>query len=130
MLQNIVGSADKNILYIIVLLVIYVTLGLGHDNKAVVIVLVIVSGAMMGINNTVYTEMAMSVSDHPQPVASAAYNFVRWMGGVTAPYASTKIAEHADLSTPYYVAAGAAVIAVVVMLLTRNAVEAHGPHAV
>jgi hypothetical protein len=85
---------------------------------------------MMGINNTVYTEMAMSVSDHPQPVASAAYNFVRWMGGVIAPYASTKIAEHADLSTPYYVAAGAAVIAVVVMLLTRNAVEAHGPHAV
>lgn len=130
LVQNRVGAANTSMLMLIGLLVIYVALGLGHDNKAVVIVLVIVSGALMGINNTVYTEMAMSVSDHPQPVASAAYNFVRWMGGVIAPYASTKIAEHVDLSTPYYVAAGAAVVAVVVMLFTRNAVEAHGPHAV
>jgi fucose permease len=63
-------------------------------------------------------------------VASAAYNFVRWMGGVIAPYASTKIADHFSVDTPYYVAAVVVVVAVAVMLFTRNAVEVHGPEAV
>ncbi len=130
LVQNRVGAANTSMIMLVSLLVMYVLLGLAHDNRAVVVVLVVISGALMGINNTVYTEMAMSVSDHPQPVASAAYNFVRWMGGVIAPYTATKIAEHVDLSTPYYVAAAAAFLAVVVMLLSRNAVEAHGPHAV
>jgi len=30
---------------------------------------VIVAGALLGINNTVYTELAMGVSDSPRPVA-------------------------------------------------------------
>jgi ACDE family multidrug resistance protein len=130
MIQNRIGAANTSMLILVGLLVIYVLLGVAHDNKIAVIVLIIVSGAFMGINNTVYTEMAMSVSDNPQPVASASYNFVRWMGGVIAPYASTKIADHFDVSTPYYVAAVVVVFAVVVMLFTRNAVEVHGPEAV
>jgi MFS transporter, ACDE family, multidrug resistance protein len=39
----------------------------------------------MGVSNTVYTEMALEVSDAPKPVASAGYNFVRWFAGVIAP---------------------------------------------
>jgi fucose permease len=52
------------------------------------------------------------------------------MGGVIAPYASTKIADHFSVDTPYYVAAVVVVVAVAVMLFTRNAVEVHGPEAV
>ena len=50
-------------------------------------------GAPIGVNNTVYTELAMGVSDAPRPVASAGYNFVRWMGGALAPYIATKLGE-------------------------------------
>lgn len=129
-IQNRIGAANTTMATLLGLLVIYVLLGVFHDTPWAVIVLVVVSGALLGINNTMYTEMAMSVSDNPQPVASAAYNFVRWMGGVIAPFTATKLAERFDPSAPYYVAAAAAVFAVVVMLFTRNAVEAHGPHAV
>lgn len=129
-IQNRVGAANTSMATLLCLLVIYVLLGAFQDNGVVVIILVIVSGALLGINNTVYTQMAMSVSDAPQPVASAAYNFVRWMGGVIAPFASTKMAEYVDASIPYYVAGAAAVIAVVVMLFTRDRVEAQGPGAV
>jgi ACDE family multidrug resistance protein len=128
--QNRIGAANTAMVMLVGLLVLYVLLGLFHDNRPTVIVVVIAAGALMGINNTVYTEMAMSVSDNPQPVASASYNFVRWMGGVIAPFASTKIADHFSVDTPYYVAAVVVVVAVAVMLFTRNAVEVHGPEAV
>jgi hypothetical protein len=41
------------------------------------VVCTILSGAFIGVNNTVYTELALGVSDAPRPVASAGYNFVR-----------------------------------------------------
>jgi len=129
-IQNRIGAANTTMLTLLGLTAVYVLLGVFHDTAWVVIVLVVVSGALLGINNTMYTEMAMSVSDNPQPVASAAYNFVRWMGGVIAPFAATKLAEEFNASVPYFVAAVVALIAIVVMLFTRNAVEAHGPRAV
>jgi hypothetical protein len=38
-------------------------------------------------------------------VASAGYNFVRWLGGATAPYAASKLGELVDPSLPYYAGA-------------------------
>ncbi|MEJ6548146.1 MFS transporter [Corynebacterium sp. USCH3] len=130
LIQNRIGAANTTMATLVGLLVIYVLLGAFHDTTAVVVVLVVVSGALLGINNTMYTEMAMSVSDAPQPVASAGYNFVRWMGGVIAPFAATKVGEGVGVAVPYYVAAVVAVIAVVVMLASRDHVEAHGPETV
>lgn len=130
LIQNRIGAANTTMATLVGLLVIYVLLGLFHDVTPVVVVLVVISGALLGINNTMYTEMAMSVSDAPQPVASAGYNFVRWMGGVIAPFAATKVGEGIGVPVPYYVAAVVAVLAVIVMLASRNHVEAHGPEAV
>lgn len=76
---------------------------------------VVVSGAVMGVNNTVFTEMAMEVSGEPRAVASAAYNFVRWVAGVIAPYAAPKIAEHFGAPATFLVAAGVVCIGIVVM---------------
>ncbi|MGP9724725.1 MFS transporter [Corynebacterium sp. AOP40-9SA-29] len=130
LIQNRIGAANTTIATLTGLLVIYALLGVFHDTIPVVVVLVVLSGALLGINNTMYTEMAMSVSDAPQPVASAGYNFVRWMGGVIAPFAATKIGEGVGVAVPYYVAAVVAVIAILVMMASRDHVEVHGPEAV
>lgn len=130
LIQNRIGAANTTMTTLVGLLLIYVLLGVFHDTTPVVVALVVISGALLGINNTMYTEMAMSVSDAPQPVASAGYNFVRWMGGVIAPFTATKLGEGVGVSVPYYVAAVVAVLAVIVMLASRNHVEAHGPEAV
>lgn len=130
MIQNRIGAANTTIATLVGLLVIYALLGVFHDTTPVVVVLVVLSGALLGINNTMYTEMAMSVSDAPQPVASAGYNFVRWMGGVIAPFAATKIGEGVGVAVPYYVAAVVAVVAILVMMASRDHVEVHGPEAV
>ncbi|MGO4383235.1 MFS transporter [Specibacter sp. RAF43] len=104
-------------------------LAAGHSVPAIV-ALTIISGALLGINNTLFTELAMSVSDSPRPVASAGYNFVRWMGGAMAPFLAAKIAEHSNASVTFFVAALAVLVSAAVIFGGRRYLTAHEPHGV
>ncbi|MFD2079706.1 Predicted arabinose efflux permease, MFS family [Actinopolymorpha cephalotaxi] len=59
----------------------------------VVVVATIASGIASGCLNTFLTGMAMSVSQAPRPIASAGYNFLRWMGGAAAAILVGHVAE-------------------------------------
>ncbi|WP_284982559.1 MFS transporter [Arthrobacter sp. efr-133-TYG-118] len=113
------------------LLLDLVGLGLaaGHS-VTVVVVLVIVAGALLGINNTLYTELAMEVSDSPRPVASAGYNFVRWMGGALAPFVAAQLGEHFGPQVPFFAAALALAFAILVAVGGRRYLKSHEPHLV
>ncbi|MER7723979.1 MFS transporter [Streptomyces sp. NPDC096323] len=107
---------------------------LGYGNHTTAIVCTIVSGAFIGMNNTVYTELALGVSDAPRPVASAGYNFVRWFAAAAAPYLAPKIEEWSNIHIPFVVAAAAALIGAVVVwgrrsALTHDAEELEPKHA-
>ncbi|MBT1001169.1 MFS transporter [Paenarthrobacter sp. DKR-5] len=104
-------------------------LAAGHSVPSVV-VLVIAAGAMLGINNTLYTELAMGVSDSPRPVASAGYNFVRWMGGALAPFLAAQLGEHFGPQVPFFAAAVAIVFGIAVVIGGRKYLSAHEPHVV
>lgn len=78
------------------------------------------SGALLGINNTLYTELTMGVSDAPRPVASAGYNFVRWMGGALAPFIAAQLGERFGVQVPFFVAAVAILIGIAVVVAGRN----------
>jgi MFS family permease len=88
---------------------------LAIPSTPVVVVAVIVSGVVSGLLNTLFTGTAMSISDAPRPVASAGYNFCRWLGGALA---ATLVGHVADwfgsVHAPFVVAAvlcvGAAVL--------------------
>ncbi|ACZ88849.1 MFS transporter [Streptosporangium roseum] len=79
--------------------------GIALSGHAGIVVFVILSGIPIGLNNTVFTEAAMEVSDAPRPVASAGYNFVRWMGGALAPFIATKLGEDVAPALPYVLGA-------------------------
>ncbi|NYE95409.1 putative MFS family arabinose efflux permease [Psychromicrobium silvestre] len=113
------------------LLVVLVVIGLaaGHSIPLVV-VMVVISGALLGVNNTLYTELAMGVSDAPRPVASAGYNFVRWMGGALAPFIAAQLGEHFGEQVPFFVAAFAILIGIAVVLSGRKYLRSHEPHEV
>ncbi|MGV9249330.1 MFS transporter [Streptomyces sp. NPDC003710] len=87
----------------------------GVGNPTVVIVAVIVSGAFIGINNTLTTQAVMLVSPVERPVASSAYGFLRFIGGGLAPYVAGKLADATDLSVPFYVGAGTFLLAIPVL---------------
>jgi len=99
--------------------VILAAMGLGAHHKPVLVVAVVLSGAFLGVNNTLITETVMKVSPVERGVASAAYSFVRFSGGAIAPWLAGKLGERAaDL--PFWVGAGAVVLAVLVLLSARS----------
>ncbi|MEU6492813.1 MFS transporter [Streptomyces sp. NPDC046984] len=102
---------------------------LGYGDHTTAVVCTILSGAFIGVNNTVFTELALGVSNAPRPVASAGYNFVRWFAAAAAPYLAPKIEEWSDLHVPFLVAALTAVMGTVVVLVRRRALTrtAEGP---
>ncbi|ELS56275.1 putative Integral membrane transporter [Streptomyces viridochromogenes Tue57] len=95
---------------------------LGYGDHATAVVCTVLSGAFIGVNNTVYTELALGVSDTPRPVASAGYNFVRWFAAAAAPCFAPRIEEWTgSIRIPFVVVAVTAVAGALVVVLRRKA---------
>jgi MFS family permease len=115
--------------------VLLLLIGLFTDVRWALIACVIASGIVVGINNTLTTQAVMLVSPVERPVASAAYGFVRFIGGGLAPFAAGKLAEHFGLHVPFLVAAAAVAAGIGVlatghrMLSRADADLAAGGHA-
>src|SRR5215470_10343915 len=84
-------------------------------DRAVLIPAVIISGIFIGVNNTVTTQAVMTVSPVEKPVASAAYMFVRFIGGGLAPYAAGRMVLAAGIHFPFYIATGAIVVGIAIL---------------
>lgn len=101
--------------------VLLAAIGLFDTVPAVVIVAVILSGIVVGLNNTLVTTAVMSVSPVPRPTASATYGFVRFIGGGLAPFAAGLMAGATGASVPFLIAA------VVVLAGAALLTTIHGP---
>ncbi|MEU3661282.1 MFS transporter [Streptomyces sp. NPDC032940] len=95
--------------------IVMAVIAAGVADPTTVIVAVIVSGAFIGINNTLTTQAVMLVAPVERPVASSAYGFLRFIGGGLAPYAAGKLADATDLSVPFYLGAATFLLAVPVL---------------
>ncbi|MER5617107.1 MFS transporter [Streptomyces sp. NPDC002215] len=95
--------------------IVMAVIAAGVSTPTVVIVAVIVSGAFIGINNTLTTQAVMLVSPVERPVASSAYGFLRFIGGGLAPFVAGKLADATDLSVPFYLGAATFLLAVPVL---------------
>ena len=100
-------------------------------NRTVLIVAVIVSGAFIGINNTVTTQAVMTVAPVERPVASAAYGFIRFIGAGLAPYVAGRLAAAYDVHLPFYIGAGVVVAGIIILStghrLLNQAASGHQP---
>jgi len=102
--------------------------GIFHASQAGLIVVIVLSGALLGIVNTVLTEAVMAAAVVERPIASAAYSFVRFTGGAIAPYLAGKLAEHVSAASPMYVGAGMVALSVVALTMSRGHLR-HGSAA-
>lgn len=114
-LQGRFGTAPVLYVNLAALAVVLAVIAAGVKTPSTVITAVIVSGAFIGMNNTLTTQAVMLVSPVERPVASSAYGFVRFIGGGLAPYAAGRLADAYDLSVPFYVGAGAFAVAILVL---------------
>jgi MFS transporter, ACDE family, multidrug resistance protein len=85
------------------------------SSQITLIVAVIVSGAFVGLNNTLTTQSVMLVAPVERPIASAAYGFVRFIGGGLAPYCAARLAASLNVHVPFYLGAGTVVLAIVIL---------------
>ena len=68
---------------------------------------------------------AATVAPVERPVASAAYGFVRFIGGGLAPYAAGKIAEHSGVHLPFYIGAAAVALGIGVLATGHSLLAEH-----
>jgi MFS transporter, ACDE family, multidrug resistance protein len=94
------------------IVIVLLVMGLAHASQVALIVCVIVSGAFLGVTNTLMTQVVMQSATVPRPIASSAYSCVRFCGGAVAPFVAGKLAQHVSAQSPFYLGAAMTAIAV------------------
>ena len=102
------------------LTVCLVLLGVFVNSLTGLVVVVVVSGLLLGVINTALTEAVMEATDLPRNVASSTYSGVRFIGGAIAPAVAGPIAAAFGAPVPYWVGAAAVLIAIVVLACSHK----------
>src|SRR5689334_10258978 len=111
-LQASLGIAKTMYANLAAFAVLVLVIAIWTTDRAVLIPAVIISGIFIGVNNTVTTQAVMTVSPVEKPVASAAYGFVRFIGGGLAPYAAGRMVLAVNIHFPFYIAVGAILLGI------------------
>ena len=114
-LQERLGIAKTMYTNLFVFALIIAGIAIWTLDKPVLIVLTILSGIVCGVNNTVTTQAVMTVSPVERPVASAAYSFVRFIGGGLAPYCAGRLVVDINIHVPFFIASGAVLLGIVIL---------------
>jgi len=114
-LQGRLGIARTMYLNLAAFAAVVLVIAIWTTDNAVLIPAVIASGIFIGINNTVTTQAVMTVSPVERPVASAAYSFVRFIGGGLAPYVAGRLVIALNIHVPFYIASGAILLGIVIL---------------
>lgn len=114
-LQARFGTAKTLYVNLALLALDLIVIAVFTSSKTVLIAAVIVSGVFVGLNNTLTTQAVMLVSPVERPLASAAYGFVRFIGGGLAPFVAAKLASAYNVHLPFYLGAVAVLVGVAVL---------------
>lgn len=118
-LQQRYGTVTSIISVLSIFAVILLVMGIGSSVPAIIMACVVISGFFLGINNTLITTAVMESAPVERSVASAAYSFVRFLGGGISPWLAGKLAEMFNPSVPF-VFGGAMVLLGVLFLAARR----------
>jgi MFS transporter, ACDE family, multidrug resistance protein len=102
---------------------VLLAMGIWTSTQWVIIAAVIFAGALLGNNNTLITTAVMNAAPIERSTASAAYSFLRFIGGAIAPYFAGKLAEWYNPHVPFIVGAGFVLLAVFFILMNTKHVQ-------
>ncbi|QHW32357.1 MFS transporter [Paenibacillus rhizovicinus] len=120
MLQRRFGTLPSMVVQLLLFAATLFVMAIWTTDKTVVIVMVIVAGAFLGNNNTLITTAVMNAAPVERPTASAAYSFLRFIGGAIAPYLAGKLAEWFNPHMPFIVGGAFVVIASLYLLVNTK----------
>jgi MFS transporter, ACDE family, multidrug resistance protein len=114
-LQARFGIARTMYVNLFLFALVIVVIATWTTDRAVLIPAVIASGVFIGINNTITTQAVMTIAPVERPVASAAYSFVRFIGGGLAPYVAGRLVVALNIHVPFFIGAGVVVIGILIL---------------
>lgn len=115
-LQIAFGTIKSMCVMLSLFAVLLIVMGIWTSNQAVLITAVILAGALLGNNNTLITTAVMNAAPVERSTASAAYSFLRFLGGAIAPFTAGKLAEVFNPHIPFIVGAVFVFISVIYLL--------------
>ncbi|MFF2911995.1 MFS transporter [Paenibacillus sp. NPDC057934] len=119
-LQKRFGSIRSMSAALLLFALTLLVMGIWTSSQITMILAVIIAGAFLGTNNTLITTAVMEAAPVERSTASAAYSFVRFIGGALAPWLAGKLAEWYNPHVPFYVGALFVVVAVAIVIFGRN----------
>lgn len=122
-LQARMGTIKAICLMLTLFAVLLLAMGLWTSTHWVVIVAVILAGAVLGNNNTLITTAVMNAAPVERATASAAYSFLRFLGGAIAPYLAGKLAQWYNPHVPFITGAAFVLVSVVFIALNYHHVK-------
>ncbi|NIL78805.1 MULTISPECIES: MFS transporter [unclassified Rhodococcus (in: high G+C Gram-positive bacteria)] len=128
-LQRAYGTLNMMMASLLLFAIDLGVMALFTEDKIVLIVGTVLAGLFLGVNNTLITETVMISAPVERSTASAAYSFVRFVGGAAAPYLAGKLGE-SNAHVPFWVGAVCTLLAIVVLSTGRKVlahVDEHDP---
>ncbi|MDU4696914.1 MAG: MFS transporter [Paenibacillus sp.] len=122
-LQEKFGTVKSMGMMLFLFALMLLAMGIWTDIPWVIIAAVIVAGALLGNNNTLITTAVMNASPVERSTASAAYSFLRFLGGALAPFMAGKLAEWFNPHVPFLVGSGFVLLAVLFIALNHKHVK-------
>jgi predicted MFS family arabinose efflux permease len=119
-LQHRFGTVRTLVINLLLMTATLAAMAVWTDHKPVLAGCVVVAGLWIGINNTLITETVMKAAPVERGVASAAYSFMRFGGAAVAPWLAGVLGEQVSVHLPFWVGAGAVLLAAVVLTTTRT----------
>ncbi|KQW49312.1 MFS transporter [Nocardioides sp. Root1257] len=130
LVQRLIGTVPSVISMLVLFMLDLAMIAVFTEHTPFVIAGIVLSGAFIGINNTLITEIVMGAAPVERPVASAAYSFLRFCGGAVGPYVALKLGENVGPHAPFWFGAGAVLVGVAILTAGRTVVAgAHAPAA-
>lgn len=119
-LQQRFGTVSSMCLMLFLFALVLIAMGIWTNTQWVVIASVIFAGALLGNNNTLITTAVMNAAPIERSTASAAYSFLRFLGGAVAPYLAGKLAEVFNPHVPFIVGGSFVILSVIFVLFNRQ----------
>ncbi|MGJ7913259.1 MFS transporter [Neobacillus sp. LXY-1] len=122
-LQKRFGTVKSMAAMLTLFALVLIAMGIWTSTQWLIISSVVVAGALLGNNNTLITTAVMNSAPVERSTASAAYSFLRFIGGAIAPYFAGKLAEWYNSSVPFYVGGAFVLISVIFIVFNHKYVK-------
>jgi predicted MFS family arabinose efflux permease len=122
-LQKWFGTIKSMCAMLILFALLLFAMGIWTSTEWLIISAVIAAGALLGNNNTLITTAVMNAAPVERSTASAAYSFLRFIGGAIAPFMAGKLSEIYNSSVPFIVGGGFVLLSVLFIFINQHHIK-------